>query len=203
MNLGQPISHRLDHLLSGVRAQIAIKVFGPDMNELRRFGGEIYDALKEVKGIVDLQTEPLVLVPQLKIAIDRESGNPYGIRAGTLAADLEIALNGEVVSQFLDNQKIHDVFVRLDDESRATPDKISDILIKFMPNGKPIDNKLTDSKLTPATTQISDVIAKDMKKRGFKFFGSTICYAHMQATGLVNDHLLSCPRHAAVATLAC
>lgn len=65
-------------------------------------------------------------------------------------------------------------------------------LYSFMPNGKPIDNKLTDSKLTPATTQISDAIAKDMKKRGFKFFGSTICYAHMQATGMVNDHALDC-----------
>ncbi len=138
VNLGQPISHRLDHLLSGVRAQIAIKVFGPDINELRRFGGEILDALKNVEGVVDLQSEPLVLVPQLKVAIDREAGNQYGIRSGTLADDLEIALNGEVVSQFLENQRIHDVFVRLDDESRATPEKINNTLIKFMPNGKPV-----------------------------------------------------------------
>jgi DNA-3-methyladenine glycosylase I len=65
-------------------------------------------------------------------------------------------------------------------------------LYSFMPEGKPIKNQITDSKQTPATNAISDAIAKDMKKRGFKFFGSTICYAHMQATGMVNDHALDC-----------
>src|ERR1700761_3213417 len=62
-------------------------------------------------------------------------------------------------------------------------------LYSFMPDGKPINN--TSGSL-PATTPISDAISKDMKKRGFKFFGSTICYAHMQATGMVNDHLPDC-----------
>jgi DNA-3-methyladenine glycosylase I len=59
----------------------------------------------------------------------------------------------------------------------------------FMPGGKPINNL---SGITPASTPISDAISKDMKKRGFTFFGSTICYAHMQATGMVNDHLPDC-----------
>ncbi|WDF55517.1 DNA-3-methyladenine glycosylase I [Mucilaginibacter sp. KACC 22063] len=63
-------------------------------------------------------------------------------------------------------------------------------LYSFMPDGKPIDNKPTER--INATSPESDAISKDMKKRGFKFFGSTICYAHMQATGMVNDHLLSC-----------
>lgn len=62
-------------------------------------------------------------------------------------------------------------------------------LYSFMPDGKPVNNT-TGS--TPATTEISDAISKDMKKRGFKFFGSTICYAHMQATGMVNDHVPGC-----------
>ncbi|MBU0695309.1 MAG: DNA-3-methyladenine glycosylase I [Bacteroidetes bacterium] len=65
-------------------------------------------------------------------------------------------------------------------------------LYSFMPDGRPIKNEILDSRKAPATTQISDSIAKDMKKRGFKFFGSTICYAHMQATGMVNDHALDC-----------
>ncbi|MBD3748394.1 MAG: DNA-3-methyladenine glycosylase I [Sphingobacteriales bacterium] len=65
-------------------------------------------------------------------------------------------------------------------------------LYSFMPDGKPIKNEILDSQQTPARTEISDAIAKDMKKRGFKFFGSTICYAHMQATGMVNDHAVDC-----------
>jgi DNA-3-methyladenine glycosylase I len=62
-------------------------------------------------------------------------------------------------------------------------------LYSFMPDGKPINNMLGS---LPASTPISDTISKDMKKRGFKFFGTTICYAHMQATGMVNDHLPQC-----------
>jgi DNA-3-methyladenine glycosylase I len=62
-------------------------------------------------------------------------------------------------------------------------------LYSFMPDGKPINNYNSN---IPASTPISDAISKDMKKRGFKFFGTTICYAHMQATGMVNDHLPDC-----------
>ena len=138
VNVGQPISHRLDHLLSGVRAQIAIKVFGPDLSELRRLGGEIQDVMKDIPGLVDLQTEPLTLIPQMKIAVNREQANAYGIRAGTLAADLEIALRGDVVTQFLENQKIYDVFIRLDDRSRSTPKSIGSTVVKILPSGQSI-----------------------------------------------------------------
>lgn len=62
----------------------------------------------------------------------------------------------------------------------------------FVPDGKPIVNKVRTLKDVPARTELSDAISKDMKKRGFKFFGTTICYAHMQATGMVNDHLDNC-----------
>lgn len=64
-------------------------------------------------------------------------------------------------------------------------------LYSFMPGGKPIDNKPQPGGV-PARTELSDAISKDMKKRGFKFFGTTICYAHMQATGMVNDHMVDC-----------
>jgi DNA-3-methyladenine glycosylase I len=65
-------------------------------------------------------------------------------------------------------------------------------LYSFMPDGKPIKNTITKQREIPARTEISDAISKDMKKRGFKFFGTTICYAHMQATGMVNDHVIDC-----------
>ena len=69
-------------------------------------------------------------------------------------------------------------------------------------DGRPIQNQWRRLKQIPAHTPLSDAISKDMQQRGFKFFGSTICYAHMQATGMVNDHLLGCIRHAACAALA-
>ncbi|WP_343522525.1 DNA-3-methyladenine glycosylase I [Pedobacter sp.] len=62
----------------------------------------------------------------------------------------------------------------------------------FVPGGKPIQNQIKKMSDVPPRTELSDQISKDMKKRGFKFFGTTICYAHMQATGMVNDHLLTC-----------
>jgi Cu(I)/Ag(I) efflux system membrane protein CusA/SilA len=141
VNVGQPISHRLDHLLSGVRAQIALKVFGPDLSELRRVSGEIQDIMRDIPGIVDLQGEPLTLIPQLKIGVNREEANRYGIRSGELAADLESTLSGSVVGQFLAGQRSYDIFMRLDETSRSTPEKIAGTLVKFLPSGKGIQLK--------------------------------------------------------------
>lgn len=71
----------------------------------------------------------------------------------------------------------------------------NDYMYSFMPNKKPIKNSWKSMKEVPASSKESDAISKDLKKRGFKFFGSTICYAHMQATGMVNDHLIDCHRY--------
>ncbi len=163
VNIGQPISHRLDHLLSGVRAQIAIKVFGPDLGDLRRIGGEIQTVLSDIKGIVDLQTEPLVLIPQLKIAVDREAASRYGIRAGTLAEDLEIALNGERVAEFLENQRIYDIFVRLDDASRSTPESIGGTLVKLLPTGQGV--RLSEVANVYQGTGPNMINREDMQRR--------------------------------------
>ena len=135
INIGQPISHRLDHLLSGVRAQIAIKVFGPDLAELRRLANEINNTLKDTHGLVDLQVEPLVQIPQLKINIDREQSGKNKMRAGDLAKDLETALNGNVVGQIIEKQRLFDIYVRLDDNSRETPEKIENTPIRILPSG--------------------------------------------------------------------
>ena len=163
INIGQPISHRLDHLLSGVRAQIAIKVFGPDLGELRRIGGEVYDSISKVSGLVDLQTEPLVLIPQLKISLDREESSRFGLQAGSLAEDLETALNGETVTQFIDGQRRYDVFMRLDDFSRETPEKISETLVKTLPTGQKI--KLAEVANVYQGTGPNMVNREDMQRR--------------------------------------
>ncbi len=136
VNIGQPISHRLDHLLSGVRAQIAIKIFGPELTELRRLGGEINEAIQGIPGLVDLQMEQLVLIPQLKVALDREELGMKAMTVGGVAEELELALNGEVTGHFIEGQKSHEIFLRLDDKSRSDPDAISSSLLKSMPNGQ-------------------------------------------------------------------
>ncbi len=138
VNLGQPISHRLDHLLSGVRAQIAVKIFGPDLSELRRLAGETLTALEGVPGLVDLQSEPLVLIPQMKIAINREAASQRGIGAGLLAEDLETALNGVEAASVLEQQRMFDVFLRLDDASRASEETIENTPIKTLPSGQTV-----------------------------------------------------------------
>lgn len=163
VNIGQPISHRLDHLLSGVRAQIALKVFGPELAELRRLGGETMDVLSTVKGVVDLQTEPLVLIPQLKIAVDREAGNDYGLRSGTLAKDLETALNGEAVALMIESQKRFDVFMRLDDESRSSPEFIGETIVRTMPTGQRV--RLSEVANVYQGTGPNMVNREDMQRR--------------------------------------
>jgi len=138
IGVGQPISHRLDHLLSGVRAQIAIKLFGTDLKVLRAKAFEIQDSIKDVKGLVDLQVEQQVLIPQVKIQLLREEAAKYGIVSGELANMLELALNGEAVGQIIDDQRIFNVFMRFDDESRADLEFIKKTLIKVMPDGRQI-----------------------------------------------------------------
>lgn len=138
VNIGQPISHRLDHLLSGVRAQIAIKIFGSDLTELRRLGLQVEKTLKGIDGIVDLQLEQIVLIPQLKILVDREETGRYGIGPGGLADDLEMALNGSAVAQMIEQQRLYDIFMRLDDASRGNPETINSTILKTRPNGEKI-----------------------------------------------------------------
>jgi CzcA family heavy metal efflux pump len=105
-SVGQPISHRLDHLLSGIRAQIAIKVFGPELSILRLKASEIYKSLEGVDGLVDLQVEQQILIPQVRVYLLREEAAKFGIPVGEITSLLEQALNGEVVGQVLEDQKI-------------------------------------------------------------------------------------------------
>lgn len=134
-NVGQPISHRLDHMLSGVRSQIALKIFGPDIVELRRLGGEVFEKIKNIKGIKDLQVEPLVQIPQLKIFIDKEEIKHARMSAGSMAADMEALLSGYNVGNVIEEQKIHGILLRLDEPSRSNPETIENIKLKLLPTG--------------------------------------------------------------------
>lgn len=127
--VGQPISHRMDHLLSGTRAQIAIKLFGPDLVTLRNKAEEIRKAMGTVPGIVDLLVEPQVGVPQVQMNLNREAAAALGLKAEGLAETVDTAFNGEAVSQVLENQRTYDLVVRFDDASRRSVETIASTLI--------------------------------------------------------------------------
>jgi Cu/Ag efflux pump CusA len=124
INIGQPISHRLDHLLSGVRAQVAVKIFGNDLITLRSAAEQLKTVISNIPGVVDVQVENQVMVPQLMIRLDRMAVQRYGLQVGKVADDLEIFYNGKVVSQILDGQKSFDIVLRTDDSTRKNIDAI-------------------------------------------------------------------------------
>lgn len=157
INLGQPISHQLDHLLSGVRAQIAIKVFGPDLDTLRATAAQVLGAIEEIKGLVDLQIEQQVQIPKIKVEFMREDAAKYNIVVGELATQLEMALEGEVTAQVLEGQKIFKVFMRLDDDSRGDIEKIKQIPVKIMPDGRKVTLE--------AVADVFDTIGPNMVNR--------------------------------------
>ncbi|MFN3701822.1 MAG: efflux RND transporter permease subunit, partial [Alphaproteobacteria bacterium] len=113
VEVGQPISHRIDHMLSGVQAQIAIKLFGPDLNVLRLKAEEIKAAMEAVLGVVDLAIEKQVLIPQLHVLVDREEAAARGLMPGEVARYAQMAMQGETVGTVLDGERSHDIVMRL------------------------------------------------------------------------------------------
>ena len=119
-NIGQPISHRLDHMLSGVRAQIALKIFGEDLDTMRALAEEFRVALAEIPGVVDLQVEKQVRIPQLEIIVDYGRAALYGLQPAAVTEQLEQLSNGRIVSRIVDGNRRFDVVLRLQDEERTT-----------------------------------------------------------------------------------
>jgi heavy-metal exporter, HME family len=120
VNVGQPISHRLDHMLSGVRAQIAIKVFGEDLDTLRSLGEQLQNRMARIKGLVDLQVERQVRIPQVQIAVDYQKAGMFGVTPSHVTETLETLLNGRVVSQIIDGSRRYDVVLRVAEADRTT-----------------------------------------------------------------------------------
>ncbi len=125
ITIGQPIGHRIDHMLSGTRASIAMKLFGPDLYELRNLAEQIRAAAAEVPGTVDLAVEQQADVPQVRIAMDRAAMARYGVTPDHLAEMIDVAFAGEAVSQVLEGQESYDLVVRFDSTSRGTLERIT------------------------------------------------------------------------------
>lgn len=119
-NVGQPISHRLDHMLSGVRAEIALKIYGDDTETLRALAETLRGKLTGVKGLVDLQLEKQVLIPQLEVRVDPARAQLYGITPSGVTEALDSLSNGRKVSTIVDGAKRFDVVLRLADQDRTT-----------------------------------------------------------------------------------
>ena len=118
-NVGQPISHRLDHLLSGVRAQIALKVYGDDLDTLRGLAADLRARLAKIPGVTDLQIEKQVLIPQIKIRVDYEQAARYGVAPGALLTSLSQMIEGERITQIVEGNRRFDLVVRLPESGRG------------------------------------------------------------------------------------
>lgn len=152
VNVGQPISHRLDHMLSGVRAQLALKIYGPDLDTLRSTAEALRAEIAGIEGIVDLQIEKQVRIPQLEIRVDYDRAALYGIQPAAITEALERLSNGRVVSRLVDGARSYDVVLRLPDESRTTQ-ALGDLLIETPSGWVPV-RELAEITETDGPNQI-------------------------------------------------
>lgn len=136
-NIGGFISHRMDEVLSGVRSAIAVKIFGTDLAQLRTIGEQVEKQMQSIDGIVDLQLEPQIPIEQVQIKFDRAAAGRYGLKVGDLSEIVETALNGQVVSQVLEQQQTFDLLVWLKPEARTSLETISSLLVDT-PTGQKI-----------------------------------------------------------------
>lgn len=129
VNLGQFIAHRLDEVLSGIRAQIAIKIFGPDLDQLLEKGRQVEQILAGIRGVTDLQPEQQIRIPEVRIKVDREKAARLGLNAWDVLETAQVAFNGEVISQVIEGQKSFDLFVWFDESSRKDVRAMRNILV--------------------------------------------------------------------------
>ncbi|MBL0422536.1 efflux RND transporter permease subunit [Ramlibacter sp. AW1] len=119
IGIGQPISHRIDHMLSGVRTQIAIKLFGDDLDVLRGQAEALRQRLSRVEGVVDLEVEKQVLTPQIKVRADYDKALSYGLPPAKLLRELQMIIDGEKVAQIVEGSRRFDLVLRLPESARG------------------------------------------------------------------------------------
>lgn len=129
IEIGQPISHRIDAMLSGTRSNIAIKLFGTDLNKMFELGNQIKAVIQEVKGVADLNVEQQVERPQLKIEPKRELMAKYGISLPEFSEIIRVMLAGEVVSQVYEGNRTYDLTLKVNDDSRASTERIKNLIV--------------------------------------------------------------------------
>ena len=132
----QPISHLISHMLSGVKAAIGIKLYGDDLDLLRRTGEDMQAIIEDVAGVEDLILEPQVMIPQLRIDLDRDKLLHYGLTPADVNEFIQTAMNGEVVSEVLVGQRTFDLIVRLKEDYREDLEKLRRLSIDLPEGGR-------------------------------------------------------------------
>jgi len=130
VNVGQPISHRLSHMLSGVSAKIAVKIFGTEIDVLREKGAQVRDIAKTIPGLTDVNLEAQVPIPQLKIEVNRERAQAYGVQPGAINEQVSALLGGQTLAELREGQRTVDLVMRLPLEWRDSPARLGDLLIE-------------------------------------------------------------------------
>ncbi len=141
VTIGQPISHRIDHMLSGTRANIAVKVFGDDLGTLRRLGERVRDATGRVPGVVDLSLEQQMDIPFVRFVLNRAAIARYGLRADDVAEAVETSFAGVTVGRIFDRGAAFDLIVKFDAASHADFERIADLPVDT-PTGSPVPVRL-------------------------------------------------------------
>lgn len=129
ITIGQPIGHRIDHMLSGTRANIAIKLFGTDLIKMFTLSNEIKAAVEGIDGLVDISVEPQIEIPQLQIRGNREMLARYGITTAAFTEFVDVAMAGEKVGEVFEGEKRFDLVLRYDNENRSTIERVKNTLI--------------------------------------------------------------------------
>ena len=155
ITIGQPIGHRIDHMLSGTRASIALNIFGPDLQTLRSVAGQVEAVVAGVPGTVDVATEQQAEVPQIRIAMNRAAMARHGITPGHLAEAIDVAFAGEAVSQVVDQQRSFDLVVRFADPYRGSIDAIRNARIGTPAGGQVALAELADVRRDVGPNAIS------------------------------------------------
>lgn len=153
ISLGQPISHRIDHMLSGVRSQIAIKIFGEDLDTLRGQADVLRAKLAAIPGVADLEIEKQVLAPQIKVRIDYAAAAQYGVPAPQVLATLQSLVEGEKVTQIVEGGRRFALVVKLPEEARSA-EGLHHLLIET-PSGRVPLSKIASIEDSDGPNQIS------------------------------------------------
>jgi CzcA family heavy metal efflux pump len=137
VNVGQPIGHRLSHMLSGVSAKIAVKIHGPDLDTLRRLGAQVKEAGQSISGLTDVNLEAQVPIPQIRIEVNRERARIENMPPGAINKQVSLLLGGAILGELREGEATVELVMRLPESWRTWPEKIGELLIQT-PDGRHI-----------------------------------------------------------------